>query len=190
MLFTWNCWSSALLLFHFLAKFLRNHSYCILLPPLPLQGQSLPDQGKQWICTASSLDIMKYSFVDLSCQLTQMSLLRDLGCFLECALAFNNNRVQNAAQCKCSLSLYVLYFSNGIFLNSVTSPVKTGFIWPKEASNVTSASEQVTLTLSAGTEALPRYQSSHSKTDEMSHGLKYFSLSIHCSRCLAQPAQR
>lgn len=86
MLFTWNCWSSALLLFHFLAKFLRNHSYCILLPPLPLQGQSFTDQGKQWVCTASSPDIMKYSFVDLSCQLTQMNLLRDLGCFLECAL--------------------------------------------------------------------------------------------------------
>lgn len=64
MLFTCNCSSSKLLLFHFLAKFLRNHGYCALLPLFPLQELFFPDLGSPGQTvkhTASFPNIMKHS---------------------------------------------------------------------------------------------------------------------------------
>lgn len=43
------------------------------------------------ILTRHNENMMKCCSVNLSCQLTQMILLRDLNCFLKCAFAFYNN---------------------------------------------------------------------------------------------------
>lgn len=132
MLFTWNCWSSTLLLFHLFAKFLRNHSYCILLPPLPLQGQFFPDQGKQWVCTASSPDIVKCCFVDLSCQLTQMILLRDLGWFKNVHLPLVTTEYKMLQNI--NIAIHSLFFSTVFFQTQLHHHHRQDFSDHKEKS--------------------------------------------------------